>query len=137
MQGHDHTYGRGGNETNGARVKTKSGPVYVVSVSGPKMYLSGFESWMDQAAVNLQLYQVVNVNHDSVQYQAFTVTGELYDAFTLKKEKNNTHTFYDRTPAGKPIQGDLPPRYLQNMDSLEIKEYQTRFQQFKERTGRE
>lgn len=137
LQGHDHTYGRGGNETHGARVKAKSGPVYVVSVSGPKMYISGFEDWMDNAAVNLQLYQVVHISNDSLKYEAFTVTGELYDAFTLVKEKNRSNTFYDLTPAGMPIFGDLPPRYIQNMDTVEVKEYQTRFQQFKKRTGRE
>lgn len=133
LQGHDHTYGRGGNDANGKMELPSSGPMYVVSVSGPKMYPSGFADWMDRAATNLQLFQIVNVNSDSIQYQAFTVAGELYDAFTLKREADGSNTFFDRTPADVPLQADMPARYYERLDSAEVEEYQKRFREFKAR----
>jgi len=96
MQGHDHTYARGQtrNITGGVNVKDpSSGTVYVNSVSGAKMYDLGEKGWksfggeMQRSAENTQLYQIVHVSRDTMKYRAYTVTGELYDAFDLLQQE--------------------------------------------------
>lgn len=85
LQGHDHTYGRR-NLPYGQSTAT-GGTVYVVSVSGPKMYQLGPDArtTMQKTAENTQLYQVIKVSGDALDYEARTATGELYDAFSVKK----------------------------------------------------
>lgn len=87
LQGHDHTYCRGQN-LNGIGVDCKNPPMYMVSVSGPKMYGLNVNKWSDRVASQTQLYQNIVVNDDTIFVQAFTVTGELYDEFSLIKNKN-------------------------------------------------
>ena len=88
LTGHDHSYGRGNNIGNGVNVRDeKNGTVYVVSVSGPKQYQLREDRWMTRAAENTQLYQVINVNGDVLNYRAMTATGEIYDEFDLIKQK--------------------------------------------------
>lgn len=80
FQGHDHTYARGKGPN-----ATASGPVYVLSVAGPKMYKSDSERWMDVSLVDTQLYQTVQVAGDKLQYKAYNVAGKLVDSFELTK----------------------------------------------------
>ena len=88
LTGHDHSYGRGNYIGNGVNVRDeKNGTVYVVSVSGPKQYQLREDRWMTRAAENTQLYQVINVNGDVLNYRAMTATGEIYDEFDLIKQK--------------------------------------------------
>lgn len=89
LQGHDHAYGRGmvTNVPTGKNVKEESGTVYVVSVSGPKMYDVSNDKWMQRRARNTQLFQVISIEDNTLSYQAFTASGELYDAFDLLKSK--------------------------------------------------
>ncbi|MCA0361244.1 MAG: metallophosphoesterase family protein [Armatimonadetes bacterium] len=85
LQGHDHTYGRMNVPTG---VSTQyAGTMYLVSVSGPKMYAVGDDakSTMTRTAQNTQLYQIINVDGDLLTYKAYTAVGEVYDAFTLRK----------------------------------------------------
>ena len=86
LQGHDHAYTRGmkkvpmeGNEP--------SGTMYVVSVSGPKMSdnLQEKKIWMDKIEVYTQLYHVIDVDSNKMQYRAYTPMGEVFDAFELIK----------------------------------------------------
>jgi predicted phosphodiesterase len=92
LTGHDHTYARSGllmfdNAGTGATVRDpKSGTVYVVSVSGPKMYRVEREDWMKRAAENTQLYQIIEVDGDHIRYESRTAIGTLYDAFELVKQ---------------------------------------------------
>lgn len=79
LQGHDHTYGRG--TGNPALAK----PVYVVSVSGPKMYKQGEGTWMEKAITDTQLFQIVQIEGDRLVYKSYTVTGKLFDEFTMEK----------------------------------------------------
>jgi hypothetical protein len=103
LQGHDHTYARGM-----ARIpmegKGTSGTMYVVSVSGPKMTDSDSEKkgWMDRTALYTQLYHVVTVDHDLLNFKTYTATGELYDEFDLKKQKGKINAVIDRIPANSP-----------------------------------
>ncbi|GAA4725816.1 metallophosphoesterase family protein [Isoptericola chiayiensis] len=92
LQGHDHSYGRGGlraNETDRAGVTT--GPVYVVSVTGPKMYEPSRFDWnLGRARVRTQLgdtqtYQVISVDGDTLGYEARTLDGTVVDAFEIDR----------------------------------------------------
>lgn len=102
LQGHDHAYGRGtaNNVSTGASVREKnSGTMYVVSVSGPKMYDMTYEdSWMQRKAENTQLFQVITVTEDLVHYKAFTGRGDLYDSFILKKNGSEPNSIINQIP---------------------------------------
>lgn len=132
LQGHDHSYGRGYNLQFGASHKDK-GPIYVVSVSGPKMYNLNFEEWMERAASNTQLYQIIKVDGDCIAYEAYTATGQLYDAFELRKRKNGSNRFIDKTPKDVPEIISIPQRLQVKMEEEEIREYRQRFEQYKAR----
>ncbi|MGF1669954.1 MAG: fibronectin type III domain-containing protein [Balneolaceae bacterium] len=85
LQGHDHTYARGRNLPSGLQhFDRENGTMYVVSVSGPKMY-SLTENWMDKSAENTQLFQIISIENDTLSFEAYTVTGELFDSFTITK----------------------------------------------------
>ncbi|WP_292091985.1 metallophosphoesterase family protein [Brevundimonas sp.] len=93
LQGHDHCYGRVSNPAGAEASRADSdagrpqGPVYVVSVTGSKMY--GLNHRADsqpvRAAENTELYQLIDVEADHLSFRAFTATGRLYDAFTLTR----------------------------------------------------
>lgn len=103
LQGHDHTYGRSKNMRAGVNVRDgESGTVYVVSVSGPKMYNLERSAWMSRAAEDTQLFQVIHVNGDTLRYEARTCTGELYDAFELIKQPNRANKMVEKIPANQP-----------------------------------
>jgi hypothetical protein len=102
MQGHDHTYGRQ-NVPTGEVVRTRGGaPVYVVSVSGPKMYRLGPETakTMPRRAEYTQLFQLIRVDGDLVVYEAYTSTGDLYDAFELRRRRDGAISFRERKSPG-------------------------------------
>ncbi|MEM6672289.1 MAG: metallophosphoesterase family protein [Planctomycetota bacterium] len=92
LQGHDHAYLRTGLETplnleDGAQ--TLSGnTVYVVSVSGPKMYTAVARDFAPSNASGMQLYQVIDVESDQLRYRAHRVDGPVHDAFILHREEN-------------------------------------------------
>jgi hypothetical protein len=104
LQGHDHAYGRGmvNNVPTGYSVSDKtSGTMYVVSVSGPKMYDVSNDPWMDRRARNTQLFQIITINGDVLSFQSFTADGQLYDAFDLVKTKGKPNKLVNRIPAMK------------------------------------
>ena len=101
LQGHDHAYGRGmvNNVATGYQVKDKSsGTMYVVSVSGPKMYDVSDDPWMDRRAGNTQLFQIITIEGDILTYGAYTATGDLYDAFDLVKSKSGPNKLINKIP---------------------------------------
>ena len=83
LQGHDHVY------TRGYAPGKSGGPVYVTSVSGPKMYKLARREWMARAGEGLQLFQVISIDGDVLNFTSVTVTGEVYDAFDLIKKDGN------------------------------------------------
>lgn len=106
LQGHDHTYSRTDrmrhigddhkhphegappeqNVPIGLRAQSdQSGTVYVVSVSGPKMYNLSRKPFMIKATAQKQLYQVITVGETELRYSAYAANGELFDRFVLKK----------------------------------------------------
>jgi 3',5'-cyclic AMP phosphodiesterase CpdA len=103
LQGHDHTYARSGvmredNLLTGAQLKDERGTVYVVSVSGPKMYRLEEEKWMQSSAANTQLYQLITIDGENLHYEARTAAGALYDSFDLFKQ-NTTVAAAEPKPA--------------------------------------
>ena len=88
LTGHDHAYARSYKLKNGEKVsKNGKGTVYVVSVSGPKMYSvnTNYNKIMAKTGGNVQLYQVIGVDGKNLKYESYTATGQLYDSFELKK----------------------------------------------------
>jgi hypothetical protein len=101
LQGHDHTYGRGENVPTGASGQLSSaGPMYVVSVSGPKMYMIGESApeTMDRLAEDTQLFQIIRFENSQIVYEARTATGELYDAFDIVRQADRSKIIVDRRP---------------------------------------
>jgi 3',5'-cyclic AMP phosphodiesterase CpdA len=98
LQGHDHVYGRSG----GA-----AAPVFVVSVSGPKMYELGDRTWAKRAASKTQFYNVITVAGSRLQFEARTAVGEVYDAFELVKHGNGGAQLVERIPKGVPERLEL------------------------------
>ena len=107
LQGHDHTYTRGRvqpyeqNLLSGQNVKDATGTVYVVSVSGGKMYRvkpgwEQYEALRDKVGRNKQLFQVLSVDGDVLSYKSYTATGELFDAFDIVKNNDGINTFVER-----------------------------------------
>ena len=101
LQGHDHAYGRGmvSNVPTGQMKKDEtSGTMYVVSVSGPKMYDISNDPWMQRKARSTQLFQIISIDNNTLSYQAFTAHGELYDAFDLIKSRKEANRLVNRIP---------------------------------------
>lgn len=98
MQGHDHAYGRS-NLVVGANHRTPAGTVYVVSVSGPKMYNLEPQDWMARAAEDTQLYQIIRVEGNVLRYEARTAIGTLYDSFRLTKRRGKPNRLDNLIPA--------------------------------------
>lgn len=107
LTGHDHTYGRSGleipqNVATGLSLQSQdSGTIYVVSVSGPKMYNLNQKNRevFKRAAEDTQLYQLITVERDELRFEAKTAKGQLYDAFTLKKVEGQVNQLIEQTPS--------------------------------------
>ena len=112
LTGHDHTYARSGDVSGRVAVGDTNlpkgynqaydpaiGTVYVVSVSGPKMYdLSPGDRWAARFAEDTQLYQIITVDGDELRYEARTATNRLYDAFTLRKRAGRANQLVEALP---------------------------------------
>ena len=126
LQGHNHTYGRtkfqvpkadsfakdfplrdqesqitvgDENEATGVQVIDKdAGTVYVVSVSGPKMYNNTDYAFMKRVAEDTQLYQIIHIEKDQLRFEARTAIGELYDAFELHKREGEINELIELEP---------------------------------------
>ncbi len=110
LTGHEHLYARG-------RMDNKF-PVYVVSVSGPYQNAIQFGDWIERAGTSLQLYQEIDVSPTEIHYVTRTVTGEVYDEFTIQKDKKGKLVFIESKELGP--ESLLPPldfeeRYKQEL----------------------
>jgi hypothetical protein len=106
LQGHDHAYGRGNLAANEADLpagttaaRSNRGPVYLVSVAGPKYYVldpTDANNWTDNHAhlrtslANTQLYQLVDVTSGELHVESWNVSGEMVDGFTITKDDADT-----------------------------------------------
>ncbi|MBX3445064.1 MAG: metallophosphoesterase family protein [Planctomyces sp.] len=119
LQGHDHTYSRSGmmtadNVPTGEGRRDENGTVYVVSVSGPKMYDVQRRPFMHRAAEDTQLYQIIAIDGDELTYEARTAAGELYDRFLIRKRAGEPNRLIDALP-------DVPERLRPRAEELETK----------------
>lgn len=80
LQGDDHIYGRW--QTAGRA------PVYTISVAGAKhnRVHPQAKKVLQRSGEDAQWYQVIDFEADRLRYRAWTVNGELYDAFDLVRE---------------------------------------------------
>ena len=105
LQGHDHSYARGRvspgeNLLDGVNLRDQTGTVYVVSVSGGKMYETGgdwdeFGAQKERTGANTQLFQVITIEGDRLLFESYTAIGELYDSFELIKTPNGPNKFIE------------------------------------------
>lgn len=98
LQGHDHSYGRSNLLTGVNAQEGAFGTVYVVSVSGPKMYPVENREWMERNAGQTQLFQVIRIDGDKLDYEARTARGVLYDAFELHKQADKPNRLINKVP---------------------------------------
>ncbi len=105
LQGHDHCYARMSNPAGkGAAAKAQAdgdpqGPVYVVSVAGSKMYSlkDRAQTEHDRAAEDTQLYQVIDIEEETLRFRSFTATGLLYDGFELRRAEDGFNRLVETT----------------------------------------
>lgn len=100
LSGHDHSYARG--------QRRAGGPVYVVSVSGPKFYGTTDADWSEHgaelavAAARTATYQVVTIDGATLHYRAVVAPGgahastdrnpgDVLDEFTIRHRADGTH----------------------------------------------
>jgi len=96
LTGHDHTYGRSNVTTGMGARSEKAGTVYVVSVSGPKMYKLEKQDWMVSSAQDMQLFQVIRIDGDRLLYESRTARGLLHDSFELIKRPGKPNEIRNR-----------------------------------------
>ncbi|NDV61246.1 metallophosphoesterase family protein [Puniceicoccales bacterium CK1056] len=103
LTGHDHTYARSGIENvpvgYPATQDVENGTVYVVSVSGPKMYKVGEADWMVRSIQDTQLYQVIRIEGDTLIYEARSADNQLFDSFKLHKRDGAPNLLEERLPS--------------------------------------
>src|ERR1035438_3126842 len=108
LQGHDHLYARSRKIAGGKVVAADaSGIVYVISVSGPKMYevTPTFEPLMAKVIPHTQMFQTVDVDQNKLVLRAFSSEGDQLDGFQL--EKKNGHSVYSEL--AKPVAANATP----------------------------
>jgi hypothetical protein len=110
LQGHDHAYART-HKVFGGRLADPEAPgtVYATSVSGSKMYAitTRWPPLMARLQQGAQLYQVVSVTGDRLQYESLALDGTVVDAFELIKITASATRYVSRAPgaAGGTPQG--------------------------------
>ena len=103
LQGHDHCYSR--LTSADGRVASKvqhatgavQGPVYLVSVTGSKMYglNDRARSQPDKVAEATELYQIVDVAGERLTFRTYTASGKLYDGFELVRGADGLNRLND------------------------------------------
>jgi hypothetical protein len=103
LQGHDHLYARSRKIAGGKVVAADAkGIVYMISVSGPKMYeiTPTFESLQAKVIPHTQMFQTVDVDPNKLVLRAYSSEGEQLDGFQL--EKKNGRSVYSELKTGAP-----------------------------------
>jgi hypothetical protein len=57
---------------------------------------------MRRAAEDTQLFQVIRIGGDRLAFETRTATGDLYDAFELRKQPGRPNLLVDKIPSGVP-----------------------------------
>lgn len=93
LQGHDHLYARSQKIAGGKVVAADAkGIVFMISVSGPKMYevTPTFQPLMAKVIANTQMFQTVDVDPDRLVLRAYSSEGDELDGFQLEKRKGRS-----------------------------------------------
>jgi 3',5'-cyclic AMP phosphodiesterase CpdA len=127
LTGHDHTYARTG-DVGGRPMETNLpegyqqaydpaiGTVYVVSVSGPKLFGGATRDFARRAGKGMQLFQVITIDGDELRFSALTATGALYDEFILKKRPGQPNELRELLPPED--RSLIPPDEIDAADDL-------------------
>ena len=95
LQGHDHVYSRTGLHTphvdtvdliNVNELDPNSQTVYVTSVAGEKMYALAGKPFFAKTLADTQLFQIVDIDGDTLTFTAKTATGQVIDSFVIEKK---------------------------------------------------
>lgn len=87
LQGHDHTYARGGLKDRAGTKECPSQPVFTVTVVGSKYYPLDRQDWMDVSYPETSAYQYIEFTKDKISYQSISQTGVLIDRFVIEKKR--------------------------------------------------
>lgn len=120
LQGHDHCYSRltaeaGRDAASAARAKgAPQGPVYLVSVTGSKMYGLNDRALKqpDRVAEATELFQIVDVEQGRLLFRTYTASGMLYDGFDLVRGADGANRLVevsDRIPTIRTCKGAVGP----------------------------
>jgi acid phosphatase type 7 len=88
LQGHDHAYLRTYPMRGGEPVEDPGeGTIYIVSVSGTKMYAQADREYSAFGMTNVSTYQVldIQISGDRLVYRAYDVDGNLRDEIVIEK----------------------------------------------------
>ena len=99
LNGHDHSYARGHVRHIDANTGEEGdlGAIYVTSVSGPKQYASDpkdmelydKDGYQPVKRANMvQLFQVITIEDNTLNFVAYDVLGQERDQFTITKDFN-------------------------------------------------
>lgn len=111
LQGHDHCYSRvtdGDGKAAGVARRdagAPQGPVYVVSVAGPKMYGLNDRALTqpDRVAADTQMYQTIDVEAGRLRYRAYAVSGALYDAVDIVRAADGSKSLQESVATLPPL----------------------------------
>lgn len=88
LQGHDHAYLRTFPLKDSKKVASpKEGTIYLIAVSGTKMYAQGQHEYTEYGMSNVATYQVldIQIQGNRLVYRAYDVDGALRDHFVIEK----------------------------------------------------
>ena len=110
LQGHDHCYSRLTHaQGRDARRKAQRahqpiGPVYMVSVTGAKMYgvNERARTQPDRSAEDTQLFQTIAVERDRLSVRTYTADDRLYDAFDIQRDAKGNNVLHEPALARAP-----------------------------------
>ena len=89
LQGHDHAYLRTYPMKDKKPVDSAAeGTIYIVSVSGTKMYEQDKRDYTEFGMTNVATYQVldIQISGDRLVYRAYDIDGKLRDEFVIEKK---------------------------------------------------
>ncbi|MFW5871458.1 MAG: fibronectin type III domain-containing protein [Verrucomicrobiota bacterium] len=106
--GHDHTYSRTGfmkhepDISHGKEAsESESGTIYITSVSGPKFYPLNRRPYMRCSGEHMQLFQVVNIKPERLEYIAYKKNRKKHDYFVLLKGSNGATRLQEESCSGR------------------------------------
>lgn len=92
------------------------------------MYGLNTSFWGDRMGSLMQLYQHISIDGDTLLFESYDVTGQLYDAFTLQKRAGKANLFTeDNRVQNIPMNTSIPDNFKKKYTEEEMKRYQERF----------